>query len=62
MLRDCYHLQEIPLDFADSLTLQSIEIENCERSVVTSAEQIQEEQRNLGVDDLIVRACRIRGT
>ncbi|XP_016468676.1 putative late blight resistance protein homolog R1B-16 [Nicotiana tabacum] len=61
VLRDCYHLQEIPLDFADSLTLQSIEIENCERSVVTSAEQIQEEQRNLGVDDLIVRACRIRG-
>ncbi|XP_049356872.1 putative late blight resistance protein homolog R1C-3 [Solanum verrucosum] len=44
VLRGCRHLMEIPSCFMDILSLQYIEVENCNESVVKSAMNIQETQ------------------
>nr|ABO93013.1 putative disease resistance protein [Solanum tuberosum] len=44
VLRGCRHLMEIPSYFMDILSLQYIEVENCNESVVKSAMNIQETQ------------------
>ncbi|XP_049396370.1 putative late blight resistance protein homolog R1A-10 [Solanum stenotomum] len=59
VLTGCSLLEQIPFDFAEIQTLQLIEIHNCVRSVLVSAEQIQEEQQSLGNDDLIIRVNSI---
>ncbi|KAG5628349.1 hypothetical protein H5410_000066 [Solanum commersonii] len=60
VLTDCYLLEQIPFDFAEIQTLQLIELHECLRSVLVSAEQIQAEQQSLGNDDLIIHANYIR--
>ncbi|PHT73943.1 hypothetical protein T459_21220 [Capsicum annuum] len=52
---DCRLLEQIPFDFAGIQTLQLIELQGCQLSVIDSAKQIQEEQQSWGNDDLIVR-------
>ncbi|KAH0677542.1 hypothetical protein KY285_025343 [Solanum tuberosum] len=44
VLCGCRHLMEIPSCFMDTLSLQYIEVENCNESVVKSAMNIQETQ------------------
>ncbi|XP_015161261.1 putative late blight resistance protein homolog R1B-16 [Solanum tuberosum] len=56
VLTNCRYLEKIPFDFAEIQTLQLIELHECMRSVLVSAEQIQEEQQSFGNDDLIIRA------
>ncbi|WMV06660.1 hypothetical protein MTR67_000045 [Solanum verrucosum] len=60
VLTNCYSLKQIPFDFAEIQTLQLIELHECKRSVLVSAEQIQEEQQSLGNDDLVIHANSIR--
>lgn len=55
IITDCYSLEKIPFDFAEIQTLQVIELHKCMLSVLVSAEQIQEEQRSLGNNDLVIR-------
>lgn len=54
-LRYCFKLEELPIGFADITTLQLIELEDCNPSLLTSAKHIQEEQQNYGNDALLVR-------
>ncbi|XP_059316043.1 putative late blight resistance protein homolog R1A-10 [Lycium ferocissimum] len=57
VIRDCRWLKEIPEVFADSMTLQLIELHRCSRSLVKAAKRIQKEQlENLGSDMLEVRS------
>ncbi|XP_009758245.1 putative late blight resistance protein homolog R1B-16 [Nicotiana sylvestris] len=47
-IRECRLLQEIPEGFADSVTLQLIELHKCCHPLVTFAKQIQENHEELG--------------
>ncbi|WMV06657.1 hypothetical protein MTR67_000042 [Solanum verrucosum] len=60
VLTDCYPLEQIPFDFSEIQTLQLIELHKCMRSVLVSAEKIQDEQQSFGNDDLIIRVNYIR--
>ncbi|KAL2515613.1 putative disease resistance protein [Forsythia ovata] len=56
VIDQCKSLKEIPSGIGEIPTLESIEVYNyCSDSVVTSAKQIQEEQRSSGNDYLQVR-------
>ncbi|KAH0724169.1 hypothetical protein KY285_000034 [Solanum tuberosum] len=59
VLTNCRYLEQIPFDFVEIQTLQLIELHECMRSVLVSAEQIQEEQQSFGNDDLIIRVNSI---
>ncbi|MCD7458530.1 hypothetical protein HAX54_038501 [Datura stramonium] len=63
IIRNCRFLQNIPEGFADSMTLQLIELHQCTPSLVNAAERIQKEQlESLGNDMLKVYAFHtIRG-
>ncbi|KAL2492454.1 NB-ARC domain-containing protein [Abeliophyllum distichum] len=50
--RDCRKLVEIPSAIGDIPTLQVIELSQCSTSAVNSVKLIQEEQRDLGNDQL----------
>ncbi|KAI3473633.1 hypothetical protein Pfo_031541 [Paulownia fortunei] len=54
VLRKCENLEEIPCSVGDISTLQMIEVELCGESVVESAEKIQEEQMDMGNEELKV--------
>ncbi|XP_047969164.1 putative late blight resistance protein homolog R1B-16 isoform X2 [Salvia hispanica] len=54
VLSDLSALGEIPLSIGDIPTLQSIKMSQCSQSVVDSAERIQEEQLELGNENLLV--------
>ncbi|KAI3462442.1 hypothetical protein Pfo_019105 [Paulownia fortunei] len=54
VLRKCENLEEIPCSVGNISTLQMIEVELCGESVVESAEKIQEEQRDMGNEELKV--------
>ncbi|KAH0646493.1 hypothetical protein KY284_034377 [Solanum tuberosum] len=56
IIKNCPSLQEIPEGFADSMTLQLIELRGCSSSLVTFATNIQEEQEILGNNILQVYA------
>ncbi|XP_049388387.1 putative late blight resistance protein homolog R1A-10 isoform X1 [Solanum stenotomum] len=61
IIKNCPSLQEIPGGFADSMTLQRIELWGCTSSLVTFATNIQEEQESFGNNILKVYAYdRIR--
>ncbi|MCD7468337.1 Methyltransferase-like protein 5 [Datura stramonium] len=47
VIRDCYKLEEIPIEFADINTLQLIELEGCKPALKASTEEIQQVQRRL---------------
>ncbi|XP_022845055.1 putative late blight resistance protein homolog R1B-23 [Olea europaea var. sylvestris] len=53
VIKKCYYLK-IPSGIGEIPTLQSIEVFHCGSSVITSANQIQEEQENSGNDSLRV--------
>ncbi|XP_009793283.1 putative late blight resistance protein homolog R1B-16 isoform X1 [Nicotiana sylvestris] len=55
-IRECRYLQEIPEGFADSVTLQLIELHKCCHPLVTFAKQIQEKHEELGNNMLKVYA------
>ncbi|KAL2515236.1 Disease resistance RPP8-like protein 3 [Forsythia ovata] len=55
VIERCENLKEIPCGIGEIPTLESIEVSDCRDSVVTSAKQIQEEQKSLGYDDFQVR-------
>nr|GME20942.1 putative late blight resistance protein homolog R1A-10 isoform X1 [Ipomoea batatas] len=59
ILKECYELEEIPSSFGEILTLKLIELCHCYSGLVNSAKQIQEEQRDYGNDELVVRAYNI---
>ncbi|KAI3454411.1 hypothetical protein Pfo_011074, partial [Paulownia fortunei] len=48
IFRHCYKLREIPCGIGEIPTLEMIELDDCSPSVVNSARQIQEEQKNVG--------------
>ncbi|CAA2968801.1 late blight resistance homolog R1A-3 isoform X1 [Olea europaea subsp. europaea] len=54
VLRNCYNLKMIPPSFGDILTLQKIEVHWCAKAVRESAKQIQEEQEEIGNEELKV--------
>nr|GMD27323.1 putative late blight resistance protein homolog R1C-3 isoform X1 [Ipomoea batatas] len=55
VLTKCRHLEEVPSDFQDIITLQVIEIDQCNSSVARSVKKIQEEMEALGNENLNVR-------
>ncbi|XP_019266316.1 PREDICTED: putative late blight resistance protein homolog R1A-10 [Nicotiana attenuata] len=55
-IKECTLLKEIPEGFADSVTLQLIELHKCRRPLVTFAKQIQEKHEELGNNMLKVYA------
>ncbi|KAL0376419.1 UNVERIFIED_CONTAM: putative late blight resistance proteinR1A-10 [Sesamum calycinum] len=57
VIRDCSALEEIPRGIGDIPTLEIIELDECNTSIVASAKQIQEDQRQYGNDGLEVRIC-----
>ncbi|KAJ9553989.1 hypothetical protein OSB04_018034 [Centaurea solstitialis] len=48
----CKHLEEIPFEIGEIITLELIEIEDCSNSVVESVKRIQQEQQDVGNDEL----------
>ncbi|KAG8367805.1 hypothetical protein BUALT_Bualt16G0110900 [Buddleja alternifolia] len=52
VLHDCWKLQEIPCAMGEIETLQLIDVKRCQKSVGESATQIEEEQRDMGNEDL----------
>ncbi|KAK6791310.1 hypothetical protein RDI58_010391 [Solanum bulbocastanum] len=48
VLKNCNNLQEIPIDFGEICTLQSIELHNCSTSADESAINIVQEQEEMG--------------
>ncbi|KAG8383915.1 hypothetical protein BUALT_Bualt04G0063700 [Buddleja alternifolia] len=60
LLHDCSNLQEIPSEMGEIETLQLIEVDGCRRSVAESAEQIQEEQRDMGNEELRIIARNVK--
>uniref|UniRef100_M1BKW1 Disease resistance protein n=1 Tax=Solanum tuberosum TaxID=4113 RepID=M1BKW1_SOLTU len=56
IIKKCRFLQEIPKEFADSMTLKRIELWGCTPSLVNFAKEIQEEQEILGNNILQVYA------
>ncbi|KAG8379580.1 hypothetical protein BUALT_Bualt07G0103700 [Buddleja alternifolia] len=54
VLDSCWHLQEIPCAMGEIEVLQLIDVRECRKSVGKSATQIQEEQRDMGNEDLRV--------
>ncbi|KAG8379815.1 hypothetical protein BUALT_Bualt07G0128700 [Buddleja alternifolia] len=52
VLNRCTNLQEIPCEIGEIDTLPLIEVHYCQKSVVESAIQIQEEQRDMGNEEL----------
>ncbi|KAH0645884.1 hypothetical protein KY284_033768 [Solanum tuberosum] len=62
IIRYCRHLEEIPQGFADSMTLQLVELHQCSPTLVNFAEQIQKEQEDLGNNLLKVYAFDNRVT
>nr|GMD46083.1 putative late blight resistance protein homolog R1A-10 isoform X1 [Ipomoea batatas] len=55
ILRYCWDLEKIPNNFKEVSTLRLIELGNCCSSLVTSAMEIQQVQRDLGYEGLVVR-------
>ncbi|XP_031103827.1 putative late blight resistance protein homolog R1B-17 isoform X2 [Ipomoea triloba] len=55
ILRYCWDLEKLPNDFGEVFTLQLIELANCCSSLITSAKEIQQAQRDLGYEGLVVR-------
>ncbi|KAL3501084.1 hypothetical protein ACH5RR_035533 [Cinchona calisaya] len=54
VLQRCKELKKVPSSFGEIVTLQSIEMIHCNHSAERSAMEIQEEQRNMGNDELKV--------
>ncbi|OIT32015.1 PREDICTED: putative late blight resistance protein homolog R1B-17 [Nicotiana attenuata] len=48
VLNHCPHLEEIPTDFGEICTLESIELHNCSTSAEDSARNIEQEQEDMG--------------
>nr|GMD44308.1 putative late blight resistance protein homolog R1B-14 [Ipomoea batatas] len=55
ILRYCWDLEKLPNDFEEVCTLRLIELGNCCSSLVTSAMEIQQAQRVMGYEGLVVR-------
>ncbi|KAL0376422.1 UNVERIFIED_CONTAM: putative late blight resistance proteinR1B-8 [Sesamum calycinum] len=55
LIQGCSALEEIPSGIGEIPTLEIIELDECSPSVVASAKQIQEDQREYGNDGLEVR-------
>ncbi|MCE3216963.1 hypothetical protein HAX54_009725 [Datura stramonium] len=55
VIRDCYKLEEIPIEFADINTLQLIELEGCKPALKASTEEIQQVQEDYGAEPVHVR-------
>lgn len=47
-LKRCMNLEEIPQDFGEICTLESIELHDCSISAAKSGKEIQEEQESMG--------------
>ncbi|XP_075086707.1 putative late blight resistance protein homolog R1A-3 [Nicotiana tabacum] len=56
IIRNCTYLKEIPQGFADSTTLQQIELRRCSPSLVTLAEKIQKKQEE-EIGNNILKVC-----
>ncbi|KAM3266822.1 putative late blight resistance protein R1A-10 [Capsicum annuum] len=52
VIRNCRYLHEIPQGFADSMTLQQIELHGCRPSLVTFVDRIQKEQLESSGSDM----------
>ncbi|XP_058181712.1 putative late blight resistance protein homolog R1A-10 [Rhododendron vialii] len=48
VLEQCYRLRKIPFEIGDLLTLKTIELHDCNRSLAFSARQIKEDQESQG--------------
>ncbi|KAG8379231.1 hypothetical protein BUALT_Bualt07G0067000 [Buddleja alternifolia] len=53
-IRSCFKLKEIPFGFGEIPTLEMIELVDCYDSAVSSAQEIEKEQHNIGNKDLKV--------
>ncbi|XP_049379574.1 putative late blight resistance protein homolog R1A-3 [Solanum stenotomum] len=68
VIRHCFHLEEIPIEFADIYSLQLIELQNCTAKLLASTVLIQEEQESLGSKAVDVRSyndsaeCELNGS
>ncbi|KAJ9553992.1 hypothetical protein OSB04_018037 [Centaurea solstitialis] len=51
-LHSCEYLEEIPLEIGEIVTLELIEVKDCNNSVVKSVKRIQQEQQDVGNDEL----------
>ncbi|XP_055819818.1 putative late blight resistance protein homolog R1A-10 [Solanum dulcamara] len=60
VIKNCSFLQEIPRGFADSMTLELIELHQCSPYLVSFAELIRKEQEDLGNDMLKIYAFDTR--
>ncbi|XP_016460610.1 putative late blight resistance protein homolog R1A-4 [Nicotiana tabacum] len=55
VIRDCTELDEIPIEFADILSLQLIELQGCKLELEAFAARIQHEQEDIGNKPVDVR-------
>ncbi|XP_071914018.1 putative late blight resistance protein homolog R1B-17 [Coffea arabica] len=54
VLYNCDRLKEVPCCLGETLTLDTIEVKQCSKSAVNSVKQIQQEQMDVGNEDLKV--------
>ncbi|XP_059281095.1 LOW QUALITY PROTEIN: putative late blight resistance protein homolog R1A-10 [Lycium ferocissimum] len=60
VLKICDYLKEIPIDFGEICTLESIELHNCSTPAEDSARKIEQEQEDMGNNCLKVYIHRTR--
>ncbi|KAM3383095.1 hypothetical protein P3S68_008670 [Capsicum galapagoense] len=60
LIRSCYHLKELPIEFADIHSLQLIELRNCFPELEEYAARIQKEQEDVGNNPMDVRTSNPR--
>ncbi|KAF3672938.1 putative late blight resistance protein -like protein R1A-10-like [Capsicum annuum] len=60
-LKNCKNLKEIPTDFVEIFTLESIELHDCDAAVRNSAKEIEQEQQDMGNSSLKVYIFNSRG-
>ncbi|KAK6150827.1 hypothetical protein DH2020_015759 [Rehmannia glutinosa] len=54
VLRHCYNLREIPCEIGEIATMQLIEVDRCRKEVRECVIQIEQEQRDMGNEDIRV--------
>ncbi|OIT20062.1 hypothetical protein A4A49_54885 [Nicotiana attenuata] len=62
VIRVCFNLEEIPIDFADINSLGLIELKSCTPEVEASPARIQQEQEDIGNKPVVVRFASRSGS
>ncbi|XP_075088465.1 putative late blight resistance protein homolog R1A-3 [Nicotiana tabacum] len=61
VLKNCFHLEDLPIDFAEICNLESIQLHNCGILAADCARKIEQEQEDMGNNSLKVHIFYTHG-